>query len=195
MSVLSAFAASSIDDFVLRVALYGDRHADLREITCAKLFSTAIVLGATVAVAVACQVMPPSLSRAAGFVPLALGIKWLMERRVPRIEIAPLKTATSAHIHIGRPTQRVARHAVGFFAASLDNIALYIPLFARSSRIAIALAIGIIFVLNLLLCGITMLPGQMRIRIPCPVTRLRFDAVIPYLMLYIGIKALAASLD
>ncbi|HEY0293971.1 MAG TPA: hypothetical protein VGC69_01410 [Bordetella sp.] len=191
ISILLAFAASSIDDFILLVCLYADRRAGIGEITGAKMICVLLALGAAIACATTWLALPLSLSRAMGLAPLALGIKRLIDHRRPRAEAGAGPPGAYAHMGTGTLAQRTMRYVLTLFAASLDNVVLYLPLFAQGHQTAIVSTIGIVLALTLSLCGIALLCS--RIPIPFHAACLKLGAAVPYLMMYIGIKALAAS--
>ncbi|CAG4900004.1 cadmium resistance transporter [Paraburkholderia gardini] len=194
-SILLAFVTSSLDDFVLLACLYADWQASSRRITAAKLVCALLSLVAGIALAIACLALPLTLSRIAGLVPLALGVKRLIDARTASSadtdtatrEAAPGYARTSPH----GAAPGFARLLSILLAASLDNIALYIPLFTHGNRPAIVPAIAIVLPMTLLLCALAFMSS--RLRVPLRMRRLRADAVVPYLMMFIGMKALAAS--
>ncbi|WP_146757915.1 cadmium resistance transporter [Paraburkholderia unamae] len=192
LSILLAFVTSSIDDFVLLVCLYAERRVPAREVTVAKLACAALSLGLALACARACLALPLPVSRAVGLVPLALGIKRLAERRSAPQGVRAEPEPERSGAHAERAVRRFARCLFILLAASLDNIALYIPLFAQGSHGEAALAWAVVMPMTLLLCTAALVSS--RLRVPLRARRLRLDAVVPYLMIYIGIKALAASL-
>ncbi|OLL31227.1 hypothetical protein BTH42_13610 [Burkholderia sp. SRS-W-2-2016] len=209
-SILLAFVASSIDDFFLLACLYADRRVPIRGIGAAKLAGAALSLSAAGVLASACVALPLSLSRLAGLVPLALGVKRLIASRVAVAshsairadspELAAASTPDSASTCFPASARGFLRLLFIFIAASADNIALYIPLLTDGSRSAavpaIVSAFAVVLPMTLLLCALAWLSSRVRLpsRLPLPMHRLRVDAAVPYLMMLTGIKALVTSL-
>lgn len=191
-SLVLAFAASSIDDFVLLVCLYADRSASVREISGAKLLCALLTLGAAIVCAMACLALPVAVSRMVGLIPLALGVKRLIDRRSAQQDAARDRPDPLAGAQRWRGAGRFAGYTAILGAASFDNVALYIPLFVQGQRAAWALGFGIILPLTALLCALALWVS--RVRFTQPARWLKLDAAVPYLMMLVGIKSLAAAL-
>lgn len=191
IAILLAFAASSGDDFILLVCLYADRRASVHEITAAKMMGVLLALGAAIACAATFLTLPLTLSKTLGLIPLALGVKRLIDQHRPRTGTGAASSVTYAHLREGGMARRIARYVATIFAASLDNVALYIPLFARENQAAIVSTAGTLLSLSLLLCAAALLSS--RVPVPFHAAYAKLNAAVPYLMMYIGIKALATS--
>jgi cadmium resistance protein CadD (predicted permease) len=191
-SIVLAFVTSSIDDFVLLVCLYADRFAKTLEVTGAKLLCAALTLGAAIVCASACLALPVAVSRAVGIIPLALGVKRLIAQRGQPRETPVELPVELPHGHTWSSMRRFAGYTVILGAASFDNVALYIPLFVQGQRAGFIMGVGMILPMTALLCVLALLASRLRI---APRTfPVRLDAAVPYLMMFIGIKSLAASL-
>ncbi|MFT4065590.1 cadmium resistance transporter [Paraburkholderia sp.] len=188
-SAVLAFLASSIDDYALLICLYASPQARIGEITVARMLCTTLVLCMAAAFATASLALPPPVSRLAGLAPLAIGVKRLIGNRNSR-------SATDAGTGDLNPRRqpvgairRVICLAVLFFGSSLDNLALYVPLFVHARLAEAATTFGFVFTLTLMLCGIALISGALPGRFHC--VRLKLGTAVPYLMMFIGIKALA----
>jgi cadmium resistance protein CadD (predicted permease) len=187
--IVLAFAASSIDDFALLACMYADRSARVREITGAKLFCASLALCIAIAFGTGCRALPLSTSRLAGLVPFLLGVKRLIGNRKKRTDAGVEASSAYAPMCTGGMMRRVFRYVAILFAASFDNIALYVPLFLHDGQAVIAPTISIILSLTGILCGLALLSSRIRIRLRG--TRLRLEPAVPFLMMLIGIKAFA----
>lgn len=188
--IVLAFLASSIDDFALLACLYAARQASTREITAAKMLCATLALCMAMIFAAVCLALPLSISRLMGLLPLALGAKRLLDNRKSRSATSDGETAGAyPRMRGGGTMSRVSCLVAILFAASLDNIALYVPLCVQGGRAVVVPIVGIVLTLTLMLCGLAWLSGT--IRIPLRNTRLRLEPAVPYLMMFIGIKALA----
>jgi cadmium resistance protein CadD (predicted permease) len=189
-SIVLAFLASSIDDYALLACLYASPRASVREITAAKMICAALALCMAVALATACLALPLPLSRFMGLVPLALGASRLIGNGNSR-SAADEKTAeVSLRIRTGSAMRRVSYLVTVLFAASFDNIALYLPLFMRGGWSTVAIATGLVLALTVPLCGLALVSSSIQFRFRG--AQLRLGPAVPYLMMFIGVKALAS---
>lgn len=191
-STILIFFTSSVDDFVLLACIFAGRRIKFRELVLSKMLCTLLALSMSFVIAAAARnALPLAMSRVVGVIALGMGIKRLGDGRRPRMG----SDAETFGVHWSRATvggtRRVLNSMPVLFAASVDNIALYIPQFSHSDKISTALTMGIVLLLTVLLCGAAFLCGS--IRSPFRSASPKVGAAVPYLMIYIGVTELVNS--
>lgn len=156
------FVSTNVDDIVLLVAFLADRRFRTAEVTAGQLLGMAVLYGASVAASLVSVTVAPEHVAWLGIVPVALGIKELVERfrgdedaggdgnaadEVPSAGTTGTGTAASSGAF-----SRVFTVTAVTVANGADNLGVYIPVFAVRPAMDVAL-IGVVFaVLTVALC-------------------------------------------
>jgi cadmium resistance protein CadD (predicted permease) len=125
------FASTDIDDLVLLTAFFADSRLRRGAIVAGQFLGIAALLGASLAAAAASLAVPPHWPALLGVVPFGLGL-WKLPDLWRRGHGADDETADA-----GSAGRRSAAGAQAFAVAAVtianggDNLAVYIPLFAR----------------------------------------------------------------
>lgn len=147
------FVSTNVDDIVLLVAFLADRRFRTAEVTAGQLLGMAVLYGASVAASLVSVAVAPEHVAWLGVVPVALGIKELMERLRGDEDAEGAGNAAedvpSARTSTGASSgtfSRVFTVAAVTVANGADNLGVYIPVFAVRPAVEVAL-IGMVFAL------------------------------------------------
>ena len=122
------FATTNLDNMVILVGLLADRALPRRTVLIGHLSANMVIVAAAVAAALGAVVAPGSLTAWLGLGPITLGVLRLSSWR--RVSAGPAAEVAAPAPHRGGQGLCV----VGIMLASgADNLAAYIPVFARHS--------------------------------------------------------------
>jgi cadmium resistance protein CadD (predicted permease) len=184
----AVFVATSIDDFLFVFCLLSGMGARPKAVLLAKLVNVLLV----VAIAGLLALGAGHLGAAAGGLlmggpAIGLGVYKLVRAlgagRIFDAPVAPRQTGSQSFWNC----------SLIFAAGSIDNIVGYAALFSGSTAPIAAVSIGVILVLSLALCGAAYCIVVSRWRTFRPGRAWRFDGLIPYLLICLGIRDIAAS--
>jgi cadmium resistance protein CadD (predicted permease) len=182
----AVFVGASIDDFMFLVCLLTGARARPYGVMLAKFVNAAVVVACAAVLAAVLASSAAKIGNAlvVGSVPLALGLYRLVQAR-----LRP-KNATPAP-HEPLAGESFWRCFVVFGAGSLDNVAAYTSLFAASAASVAATSMATILALTVVLCGAAWLVVTQQWRMFRSAWRL--DGFVPYLLIGLGIRAIAAA--
>ncbi len=151
---ISAFVATNLDDIVILMFLFSQVNAGLRirHIVMGQYLGFLVILLASLPGFLGGLIIPKTWIGLLGFLPIAIGISQLLERGDNDTTIQTVSTEAKKSFllmnigHLLPPeTNRIAAIT---FANGGDNIAIYVPLFARSQlpEFTIILAIFLILI-------------------------------------------------
>ena len=184
----AVFVATSIDDFLFVVCLLSDAGARPKAVILAKLVNALAV----VAIAALLVLSVGYLGGKGGG--LLMG--------APAIGLGVYKLAralgTRRVLDAGMALSQTGRQtfwncSLIFAAGSLDNVVGYAALFSGVATPAIAVSVGVILVLSIVLCAGAYLVVAAHWRIFRPGQAWRFDGLVPYLLICLGIRDIAAA--
>lgn len=133
------FAATNVDDLVLLIALFADARLRRGHVVVGQTLGIAALTAASAVAALGALVVPPAWVALLGVVPLALGVKAILDRDDDDDDgEAPPET-----VGAGRAIAAVAGITV---ANGGDNLGVYVPLFAAQPGWRTAV-MGALFVL------------------------------------------------
>jgi cadmium resistance protein CadD (predicted permease) len=184
----AVFVATSIDDFVFVVCLLSGAGARPKAVILAKLINALLVV-AIAALLVLCVgylggqgggllMGAPAIALGIYKLAWALGAKRVFDARM-------------ALNQTGNPS--FWNCSLVFAAGSLDNVVGYAALFSGSAMPVIGVSIGVILVLSIVLCAGAYLVVAAHWRIFRPGKAWRFDSLVPYLLIFLGIRDIAAA--
>jgi cadmium resistance protein CadD (predicted permease) len=187
-----AFVATNLDDVFLLTAFFADPRFRARSIVLGQLLGIgALVVGSWVA-ALASLAVPAGYPALLGVVPLALGLFELRNLRgagagsdddEDAVREAAARAARRTH------SQMLAVAAVTV-ANGADNVAVYVPLFARDPR-AVPIIAGVFALMTVLLC----LAGYQLVRhetLGAPLRRFG-PVALPFVLVALGVWILSGA--
>ena len=185
----AVFVATSIDDFMFVVCLLSGAGTRPGAVILAKLLNALLVV-AIAALFVACtEQINDKSGLIAGGPSIALGLYRLFQRLAGgggrAAQAVPMPMAqrqTSAQSFWGC--------SLVFAASSIDNVAGYAALFAGHSSAIVATSMAVILGMSVALCCAAYLVVTSQWRVFRRTWR--FDGLIPYLLICLGIRAIVA---
>jgi cadmium resistance protein CadD (predicted permease) len=148
---VALFVATNLDDIFILLVFYADPRFRARNIVAGTyLGMTALVLISVVAALVA-LVIPPAYVKLLGLIPIALGIKSLIDLWRGQDDDDEEERARSAQA--SAPSQALVIAAVTL-ANGGDNIGVYTPVFAIQSGYETIVVVAVFAVMTALWCGL-----------------------------------------
>lgn len=141
---VTAFAATNIDDAFLLLLFFGDRRYRARHVFAGQALGVGLLVLISLVLSLLALSLPARAVGLLGLLPIAIGVKQLLERRRARqgesaAEVAP---------RVGPTGWRQAAAVAGVTLANGgDNIGVYVPLFATRSPGQTALLLGVFAVM------------------------------------------------
>jgi cadmium resistance protein CadD (predicted permease) len=173
----AAFAATNVDDLFLLVAWFAAGRTRARSIVAGQYLGIGALFAASAAASAVSLVVPEDWLRWLGLLPLLLGIKLLVSagKEDEAGEAAGVGAVTAVTV-----------------ANGADNIAVYVPLFANSSALAIALMGAVFAVLLALWC----LAARWLVHHPAAGAPLRRHGppLVPWVLVALGVWILLGGL-
>ena len=146
LTAMVAFAAANIGDLLVLLLFFVDRHFHSWQIVIGQYLGVSAVIALCLLGAEVAAHLPVLLIRALGIVPIAIGIHKLVVHSTE---------AVSTDMHRGLSySANVLTIAAISFADCSDNLAVFTPLFVRSTRIEKAIATLTFLVLIGVWCGL-----------------------------------------
>ena len=147
-----AFALTNIDDFFVLMMFFSEYNFTGRQVVLGQYLGIGLLVAISALAAVIALVVPSSILGLMGFVPIALGIKKLVDLRKQSesddrdaVSKQRLQNRTSLHfLAVGAVT----------FSNGADNIGVYVPLFANSTLGQTTTLIVVFMVMVALWCAI-----------------------------------------
>ncbi|WP_322015587.1 hypothetical protein [Paraburkholderia sp. J12] len=183
---VAVFVSASIDDFLFLVCLLTGAKARPYGVMLAKFVNASVVVAfaAVLGAVLASSAAKIGNALLVGSLPLALGLYRLVQARLSPKTITPAPHEQAAG-------ESFWRCFVVFGAGSLDNAAAYTSLFAASAASVAATSMATILALTVVLCGAAWLVVAQQWRIFRNAWRL--DGFVPYLLIGLGIRSIAAA--
>jgi cadmium resistance protein CadD (predicted permease) len=177
------FLATNIDDIVLVVAFLADTRFRTSEVTAGQLVGMAVLFAASVAASLVSVAVAPEHVAWLGLLPIALGIKELVEQFRGEDEADDEAPATGTRSRTGA-VSRISTVTAVTVANGGDNLGVYIPVFAVRSGVDVALIGAIFAVLTVALC----LAGHWLVNHSAFSAKLRKYAgrAVPFVLIAIG---------
>lgn len=134
------FVSTNIDDIFVLMLFFADRSFSPLQVVVGQYLGIGLLVGVSIVISLAALLFPANLIGLLGFVPIALGIKNLLDLRRHSPDGEPEAIPFSRHWLRWLTVSAVT------IANGGDNIGVYVPLFANSTADEIAV-IAIIFAL------------------------------------------------
>jgi len=185
---ITAFAATNVDDAFLLVLFFGDRRYRARHVFVGQAVGVGLLVALGLAGALAALALPARAVGLLGLLPIAIGVRQLLERRRAQqgesvAEIAP---------RAGRTGWRQAAAVAGVTLANGgDNVGVYVPLFAARPLAQTALLL-VVFAAMLVVWSFA---GYYLARRSALAGRLRrvSGAVMPWVLIGLGVAIVAEA--
>lgn len=185
---ITAFAATNVDDAFLLVLFFGDRRYRARHVFVGQAVGVGLLVALGLAGALAALALPARAVGLLGLMPIAIGVRQLLERRRAQqgesvAEIAP---------RAGRTGWRQAAAVAGVTLANGgDNVGVYVPLFAARPPAQTALLL-VVFAAMLVVWSFA---GYYLARRSALAGRLRrvSGAVMPWVLIGLGVAIVAEA--
>jgi len=181
------FASTNIDDIFVLMLFFADRSFTPVQVVLGQYVGIGLLVGLSLMGALVALLVPPAAIGLLGLVPIALGIKKLLDlRRQGQLQDADQE---------GIPQSRVSLRFLIVSAVTVsnggDNIGVYVPLFANSTRGEIILITFVFAVMVGIWCGI----GYALVNssfISEPIRRFG-HRVLPFVLIGLGLYILAEA--
>jgi cadmium resistance transport/sequestration family protein len=179
------FVSTNIDDIFVLMLFFADRSFTPLQIVIGQYIGIGLLVGVSIVVSLAALLVPAQIIGLLGFVPIALGIKKLLDlrRHPPDVEQEAI------------PASRTSLRWLTVSAVTVsnggDNIGVYVPLFANSSGNEIVLITIIFALLIAVWCAI----GYALVKAPLIGDPLRRygDRILPFVLIGLGLYILAEA--
>ncbi len=128
------FASTNLDDIFLLAAFFADPRLRPRAVVAGQLLGIGALVAASAAAALAALAVPPGWIALLGIVPLALGVRGLVELRRGGVSVDGDEARVGAEERAAerRTGSRVLAVAGVTIANGGDNLGVYVPLFASA---------------------------------------------------------------
>jgi cadmium resistance protein CadD (predicted permease) len=171
-----AFTATNLDDFILLLLLLSSGKYPVRQVFLAQILGmTGIVSLSLAAAYFSTRIVPESAIKIFGLIPIGLGIHRLFEPSAP------------SALKVGEQDNKLSVFALAatFLACGGDNLAVYVPLFAKSLSVSILSTLLVFPLMTLVWCVLASLLSRRELF----QFRLRQvgAALFPYALIAIGI--------
>jgi cadmium resistance protein CadD (predicted permease) len=179
----AVFAATNIDDLFVLMVFFADPAFPARQVILGQYLGILALVALSLLGALAALVIPARLVGLLGLLPLAIGLKKLLDLRKPADEGEP-----------AAPAERRLRFltiALVTFSNGGDNIGVYVPLFATRAREEVAFLVGLFAVLVALWCAVSYLLVR-RTAVGKPIRRFG-HLLLPFVLIALGLSILAGA--
>jgi cadmium resistance transport/sequestration family protein len=182
---LVMFVSTNIDDIFVLMLFFADRNYTPLQVVVGQYAGIGLLVGASIVISLAALLVPAQIIGLLGFVPIALGIKKLLDlrRHAPETQQEAI------------PSSRTSLRWLTVSAVTIsnggDNIGVYVPLFANSTIYEIVL-IAIIFAL---LIAVWCIIGYALVKAPLIGDPLRRygQRILPFVLIGLGIYILVEA--
>lgn len=174
-----AFAATNIDDILILTLFFGQKNLKSSRIVLGQYLGVGSLFAVSLLGFFARFIIPPSLIGLLGVAPIAIGVKKLVDLRRQQPDTNQATAGSAMTV------------AAVTFANGGDNIAVYVPLFANSDRMAAFITIAVFVVMIGLWCVFGYYIGNHRL------VRLAIDKyghlLVPFILIALGIYIILSS--
>lgn len=194
-TVVTAFAATNIDDIVILMLLFAQVNPNFRRrhIVIGQYLGFIGLIVVSLPGFLGGLIVPPPWIGLLGFVPMAIGITNLINKNKDDAEVQMVSGSE------GSKNQRfvscfhpqIYKVAAVTFANGGDNIAIYVPLFARSNWASLGVILAVFLVLVAVWCYVVLLLTRQK-AIAYVITRYG-HAFAPFILIGLGFWILLES--
>jgi cadmium resistance protein CadD (predicted permease) len=146
---LAAFASTNIDDLLILSVFFANRRFHPWQVVVGQYMGLGALVGLSVLGGVAIQWFPEHVTRWLGILPILIGVKWLVDR---------LRQTEERHFKLeSEPQQAWAITSVALvtIANGGDNIAVYVPLFAKMQPTNLTVTMMVFILMTAVWCAIS----------------------------------------
>jgi cadmium resistance protein CadD (predicted permease) len=187
---IAAFIASNIDDTFILILLFSSRSFQTRHIFIGQFLGIGVLIIISALGALIALVLPPFFVALMGFIPIAIGIKRLMEHQERNWITGKNKTFQDNKRQGLIPFLTVSAITI---SNGGDDIGVFTPLFAKYNTVGeVTILVTIFMVMTLVWCILTFY----LVNHPLIATRIqRFGNIItPFVLMGLGLYILADAL-
>lgn len=145
-TAVAAFASTNVDDGLVLLAFLGDRRFSRRQIVAGQFLGMGALVAVSVGLAGIAAGLPEVVVRGLGLFPIGMGLAQLWTRRGESSRPPSIAQRRAGWISV----------AVVTVANGGDNIAVYVPLFARMNRADGLVTMGTFAALTAVWCAAAM---------------------------------------
>jgi cadmium resistance protein CadD (predicted permease) len=182
---ITAFAATNIDDIFVLMMFFSALNIPPRYVVLGQYLGIGLLVGLSAIASLLSLVVPPTFIGLMGVLPIAIGIKKLLEVRKKKNEVS--KQALQSLSSISFLTV-----AAVTFANGGDNIGVYTPLFATNNSSSDIIALSTVFmIMTALWCA----SAYFLVNHPLVASQIRRigHIVLPFILMGLGIFILAEA--
>ena len=185
---VTAFAATNLDDALVLLLFFGDRRYRARHVFIGQAVGVGLLVALSLVVALAAVALPARVVGLLGLLPIAIGVKQLLDRQCDRGAAPAAGDAPPPQAAGWRQAAAVAGVTL---ANGGDNIGVYVPLFAARPAAQTALLLATFAVLLV----VWTFAGYALARRSALAGRLRriSGAVMPWVLIGLGVTILAEA--
>ncbi len=191
----TAFAATNIDDMVILMLLFAQVNTTFRRrhIVIGQYLGFIGLIIASLPGFFGGLIVPRPWIGLLGFVPIAIGISNLIAQNKDDAEVQFVSGSERSknQIFVSFLNPQIYNVAAVTFANGGDNIAIYVPLFARSNWISLAVILAVFLVLVAVWCYVAQLLTRQK-AIAHVITRYG-QALVPFVLIGLGVWILTES--
>ncbi len=183
---VTAFAATNVDDAFMLLLLFGDRRYRARHVFIGQAAGLALLVALSLVGALAALALPARAVGLLGLLPIAIGVKQLLERR---------RGGEDKPAAVAPPRASGWRQAAAVAGVTLanggDNVGIYVSLFAARPAKEMALLLAVFAVM----LAVWTAAGYALARRSALAGRLRWvgGVVMPWVLIGLGVTILVES--
>jgi cadmium resistance protein CadD (predicted permease) len=182
-----AFAATDIDDLFLLMIFYSSRTFPARQVTLGQFIGISVLIAISVLGSLVALVIPTYVIGLLGLVPLAIGIKNL-------IEVRNSDKISSMHTVPKKNNSYLTFLSVAAVTISNggDNIGVYVPLFSKYNTVDQITVLTSVFIA---MTAVWCIAAYYLVNHPVLASRIRYtgNIIMPFVLIGLGIYILADS--
>ena len=193
---ITSFAATNIDDIVILMLFFSQVNATFqpRHIVVGQYLGFTALIVASLPGFFGGLIVPKAIIGLLGLVPIAIGIKQLVNREDEENEVQAVSGEFNSSL-LSKLTNlfnpQIFNVAAVTIANGGDNIGIYLPLFASSDLLSLAVIMVVFFLSIAVLCYVAYLLTRQR-AIANVLTRYT-QAIVPFVLIGLGIFILIES--
>lgn len=179
---IAAFAATDIDDLFVLILFFSHPNFTARQVVLGQYLGIASLIAASAVASLVSLVIPAAFVGLMGVIPIAIGIKKLVETRKPNDDEDQTKVQTT---RASASYLRFLTVAAITIANGGDNIGVYVPLFASGGLGDMAILIAIFLAITGVWCAMGYYLAKHRV-VASRFSRLA-GIVLPFVLIMLGV--------
>jgi cadmium resistance protein CadD (predicted permease) len=195
----AAYAATDIDDIVVLMVFFSSSNFQARNVVIGQYLGIGSLVAISALGSLLALVIPSYIIGLMGLVPIAIGIKELLElwNNKNKLKEEEEKQVSKKKLMLRSEKKKGSHHHLSFLAVAAvtisnggDNIGIYIPLFASyNSSLEVLMLVSVFMAMTAVWCAI----GYYLVRHPLLERRMRHfgHIVLPFVLIGLGIYILS----